>query len=144
MGAAGLTPLFGGRINPILNFAEAVQEKFVVSDGLFNELFQQKHFRRVDDGMDTMFESFHGRERLERIAEQNNCAMTAQVDSHALQSLECDIFFHVMRAKEFFHDDDLIMNLREARQKVRVSGRGMDFVTQLRECGFGGLKPFRG
>jgi hypothetical protein len=53
-----------GGVNAILNFPEAVQEKRIIVHSLFDKLFKQEHFGAVNDRMNAMLESLHGRKSL--------------------------------------------------------------------------------
>ena len=48
-----------------VGFAVTGEEKCVVRDGLFDELFEEEQFGGVDDGVDALLEGLHGREGLE-------------------------------------------------------------------------------
>jgi hypothetical protein len=52
------------------------------------------------------------------------------------------VFLNVVRGEQFLDDDDLIMDLAEAHQKIAVRGGGVDFVAQPLQGDLGGLKPF--
>ena len=137
------TLAFGAGINAALDFSKAVEKQVVVGDGLFDELFEQEHFRAADDGMDAVLEGFHGREGLEGVAEQKNGGMAALVDRHGLQRLQGQVFLKRVRRKKFLDDDDLVMDLVEPHQKIAVGGGGVDFVAQFAQGVLGDLQPFR-
>ena len=48
-----------------LRFAEAAEEKRIVRDGFFDELFDEEQLRRVDDHVYALLEGLHGSESLE-------------------------------------------------------------------------------
>src|ERR1035437_248518 len=127
----GVLQAIAAGIDAFLDFAKAVQEQVVVGHGLFHQLLEQKHFGTVDDGMNAVLEGFHRRESLKRIAEQNKRGMTALVDGHRLQRLEREIFVNGVRAEKFLDDDNLIMCLAEAHEKIAVGGGGVDLVSEL-------------
>ncbi len=69
--------------------------------------------------------------------------MAALVHRHVLQRLEREIFLDVVGGKKFLHDDDLIMHLAEAHEKIAVRGGGVDLVAKFLQRGLGDLEPFR-
>ena len=140
-GGGGLQAVAAGK-DAGLDFAEAVQKQFVVGHGLFHQLLEQKHFGTADDGVDAVPEGFHGREGLERIAEQNDRGMAALVDGHGLQRLEGEIFVNGVCAEQFLDHDHLIMRLAEAHEKIAVRGGGVDLIAQFLQRGLRGLQPF--
>ena len=129
-------------IDAVLDFAEAVEEQVVVGHGLFDQLLEQEHFGTVDDDVDAVFEGFHGRERLERIAEQNDGGMAALVDGHGLKRLQREIFVNVVRAEQFLDHDNLVVGLAETDEEIAVGGGGMDLVAEFAQGGLGGLESF--
>ncbi len=50
----------------------------------------------------------------------------------------------VVGGEQFLDDDNLIVDLAEADQKIAMRGRGVDFVAELGQGGPGGFEPFGG
>ena len=119
------------------------RKSVVVGDGLFDELLEQEQLGAVDDGMDALLEGLHGREGLERVAEQDDGGVAALVHGHGLQRLQRQVFLDVVGGEQFLDDDDLIVDLAEADQEIAVGGGGVDLVAEFGQGGFGGLQPFR-
>src|SRR5438445_7295233 len=71
-----------------LGFAIAVEKEEVIGNGLFDKLLDQKHFGAVDDRMHALLKGLHGREGLERIADQNDSSVSALTHRHLLDCLE--------------------------------------------------------
>ena len=109
------------------------RKKLLSAASLFLELLEQKHFGTADDGVDAVPEGFHGRERLERIAKQDDGGVPPLVDGHGLQCLEREIFAKIVGGKKFFEDDDLILHLAEAHEEITVRGGGVNLVAQVAE-----------
>lgn len=120
-----------------------MEKKIVVGDGFFDELFEQEHFRAVDDGVDAVLEGFHRHEGLERFAEQKNGGVAALVDGHFLQRLEREIFLDGVGTETLLDDDDLIMRLAEANEEITVRRGGVNLVAEFVERLLGGFEPFR-
>ena len=115
-----------GGVNTILNFPETVQEKRIVGHSLFDKLVKHEHFGAVNDRVNAMLESLHGRESLKRAAEQNDCGVAALADGHCLNSPQSKVLFNLVCAKKFLNDDDFITHLGKTRQKVTMCGCGME------------------
>ena len=99
--------------------------------------------RTVDDGVDAVFEGFHRRKGLKRVAQQNHRRMAALAAGHGLQRLKREVFVNGVRAEKFLDDDDLIMKLAETHDEIGVRGGGVNLVTEFLQGGFRGFEPFR-
>src|SRR5947208_2876380 len=106
-------------------------EQSIVGDGLFDELLEEKQFRTVNDGVDALLKGLHGREGLEGVTEQNNGRVAALGHGHVLQRLQRQILAQGAGREELFQDDDLILNLAKANEKVPVRGGRMDLVAEF-------------
>ena len=133
-----------GGINALLGFAEAVLKNCVVGDGFFDELFQQEQFRAVNHGVNALLERLHGREGLERVAEQNQRGVPALAHGHVLQRFHRQVLARVIGGEHFLDDNRLIADLAEANEEIAVGCRRVDFIPQLVQSSLGGFEPLRG
>src|SRR5262245_14241955 len=138
--------LFASRrlVRAVLGFLIAVEEDSVVSDCLFDELFEEEELRAVDDGVDALLESLHWCEGLERITEQDHGGVAPLAHGHALERLKGEIFADVIGGEKLLDNDDLIADLAKADKEIAMGRGGMNFIAELGQGSFGGVEPFGG
>ena len=126
-----------------LGLAEAVQEKRVVGNGLFDELLKEEQLGTVDDCVHALLKRLHWREGLKGIAEEDERGVAALGHLHVLNGMQREILGNIVGRKKLLDDDHLVLHLAEADDKIAVSSRRVDFVSQLVEGRAGGVEPFR-
>src|SRR5882724_11818913 len=120
-------------MHALLRLAEGLEEKFVVGNGLLDQLLDQEEFRAIDDGVDALLKGLHRSEGLEGITDQNYGGIAPLGHRHPLHCLKREILANVVGCKSLLDDDDLITNLAEANQKIAVCGCRVHFVAEFAE-----------